>query len=137
MTELSDARLIRLPQFLDGDGLLVPTEAGRQVPFLQIQRMFAIVTGAKRGRHAHKLCSQFLLCVSGAIDVVADDGKERKTFTLDSPGLALFVPPGLWLDCDVRGEESVIIVLCDRPYEEHDYIRDYDQFLSFRKAASA
>jgi dTDP-4-dehydrorhamnose 3,5-epimerase-like enzyme len=139
MTELSDARLIRPPQFLDGDGLLVPTEAGRQVPFLQIQRMFAIVapTGAKRGRHAHKLCSHFMLCVSGAVDIVCDDGKERKTFALDHPELALFVPPGLWLECDVRENDSVLIVLCDRLYEEHDYIRDYDQFLSFRKAARA
>ena len=139
MTELSDARLIKPPLYVDpnGDGLLVPTEAGRQIPFLQIRRMFAMVAaaGAKRGRHAHKLCSQFMLCVCGAVDVLCDDGKDRKTFSLDRPDLALFVPPGLWLEFDARENDSVLIVLCDRRYEEHDHIRDYAEFLSFRKAA--
>jgi dTDP-4-dehydrorhamnose 3,5-epimerase-like enzyme len=136
MTERSDACLIKLPKFLDpnGDGLLVPTEAGRQVPFPQIQRMFAIVApaGAKRGRHAHKLCSHFILCISGAVDVSCDDGKDRVTFALDRPELALFVPPRLWLEFDVRENDSVLIVLCDRLYEEHDHIRNYAEFLSFR-----
>jgi dTDP-4-dehydrorhamnose 3,5-epimerase-like enzyme len=136
MSELGDARLIKVPKYLapNGDGLLVPTEAGRQIPFLQIQRMFAIVApvGAKRGRHAHKLCSQFMLCVGGAIDVVCDDGKDRKSFSLDQPELALFVPPRLWLEFDARENDSVLIVLCDRLYEEHDHIRNYAEFLSFR-----
>jgi len=141
MNELSDARLIKLPQFVDpdGDGLLVVTEAGEQVPFHQIQRMFTIVApaGAKRGYHAHRLCSQFLLCVSGAFDVVCDDGRDRKTFSLDQPELALSVPPGLWLEIDAKQNDSTLIVLCDRLYEPHDYIRDYAEFLSFRKVPRA
>jgi UDP-2-acetamido-3-amino-2,3-dideoxy-glucuronate N-acetyltransferase len=72
MDEFGEASLIKVPRYLDpdGDGLLVVTEAGKQVPF-QIERMFTIVApaGAKRGHHAHRLCSQFLLCVSGAVDV--------------------------------------------------------------------
>jgi hypothetical protein len=33
--------------------------------------------------------------------------------------------------------ESVLIMLCDRVYEAHDYIRDYAEFLSFREALRA
>jgi dTDP-4-dehydrorhamnose 3,5-epimerase-like enzyme len=77
------------------------------------------------------------MCVSGAVDVVCDDGSDRKTFLLDRSELALLVPPGLWLVIDVRQDNSVLIVLCDRPYEPHDYIRDYADFLSFRKAPRA
>jgi WxcM-like, C-terminal len=114
--------------------LLVVTEAGEHVPFHRIQRMFMIVAlaGAKRGRHAHRLCSQFMLCVKGsAVDVVCDDGMDRKTFSLDHPELALFVPPGLWIEIDARqNAESVLIVLCDRLYEEHDYIRNYVPVIS-------
>ncbi len=86
MNELSDVRLIKPPQYVDADGLLVVTEAGAQVPF-EIQRMFTIVApaGAKRGQHAHRLCSQFMLCVNGAVDIVCDDGRDRKTFSLDRP----------------------------------------------------
>jgi dTDP-4-dehydrorhamnose 3,5-epimerase-like enzyme len=140
MNELGDARLIKLPKHAaaNGDGVLVVAEAAEQVPF-QIQRMFTIVApaGAKRGQHAHRLCSQFMVCVRGAVEVVCDDGSDRKTFSLDSGELALLVPPGLWIDIDIRQDESILVVLCDRLYEERDYIRDYAEFLSFRKTPRA
>ncbi len=136
MNELGDAHLIRLPKHAsaNGDGVLVVAEAAEQVPF-QIQRMFTIVeaAGAKRGRHAHRLWSQFMVCVRGAVDIVCDDSADRKTFSLDSAELALFVPPGLWVEIDMKQDDSVLIVLCDRVYEEHDYIRDYAKFRAFRK----
>ena len=66
MNELRDARLIKLPKHAaaNGDGVLVAAETAQQVPF-QIQGMFTIVApaGAKRGQHAHRLCSQFMVCV--------------------------------------------------------------------------
>ena len=140
LNELRDARLIKLPKHAtaNGDGVLVVAEAAQQVPF-QIQRMFTIVApaGAKRGRHAHRLCSQFMVCVRGAVHVVCDDGSDRKTFSLDSGELALLVPPALWVDIDIRQEQSVLIVLCDRIYEEHDYISNYAEFLAFRKTPRA
>jgi dTDP-4-dehydrorhamnose 3,5-epimerase-like enzyme len=140
MNEFGDARLIKLPKHAaaNGDGVLVVAEAAQQVPF-QIQRMFTIVApaGAKRGQHAHRLCSQFMVCVRGAVEVVCDDGSDRKTFSLDSGELALLVPPGLWIDIYIRQDESILVILCDRLYEERDYIRDYAEFLSFRKTARA
>lgn len=140
MNELSDARLIKLPKHAtaNGDGVLVVAEAVEQVPF-QIQRMFTIVApaGAKRGRHAHRLCSQFMVCVRGAVDVFCDDGSDAKTFSLDSGELALLVPPTLWVNIDIRQDQSVLIVLCDRVYEEHDYISNYAEFLSLRKTPRA
>jgi dTDP-4-dehydrorhamnose 3,5-epimerase-like enzyme len=140
MNELADACLIKLPKHAaaNGDGVLVVAEAAQQVPF-QIQRMFTIVApaGAKRGQHAHRLCSQFMVCVKGAVEVVCDDGSDRKTFSLDSGELALLVPPDLWVEIDFKQDQSVLIVLCDRVYEEHDYLRDYAEFLSFRKTPRA
>ena len=98
INKLDDARLIKLPKHPanNGDGVLVVAEAAQQVPF-QIQRMFTIVAaaGAKRGQHAHRLCSQFMLCVRGAVSVLCDNGSDRKAFLLDSGELGLLVPPGL------------------------------------------
>jgi dTDP-4-dehydrorhamnose 3,5-epimerase-like enzyme len=140
MNKLNDARLIKLPKHggANGDGVLVVAEAAEQVPF-QIQRMFTIVAaaGAKRGQHAHRLCSQFMVCVSGSVSVVCDDGGDRKTFSLDSGELALLVPPELWIEIEMRQDQSILVVLCDRVFEEHDYIRDYAAFLSFRKTPRA
>jgi dTDP-4-dehydrorhamnose 3,5-epimerase-like enzyme len=140
MNELADARLIKLPKHAgaNGDGVLVVAEAAQQVPF-QIQRMFTIVApaGAMRGHHAHRLCSQFMICVRGAVAVVCDDDANRKAFFLDSGEMALLVPPQLWVEIDFKQDQSILIVLCDRPYEEHDYIRDYAEFLSIRKTPRA
>ena len=135
MNQLSDARLIDLPLHSRADGEVVVAEAAAQVPF-RIERMFALAApaGTKRGRHAHRLCSQFMICVSGAVDVVCEDGSKRNTYALNRRNQALLVPPGLWNTVEFRQNESVLIVLCDRVYEADDYIRDYAEFLSFRES---
>ena len=134
----SKARLIELPRHARADGEVVVAEATAQVPF-RIERMFALSApaGAKRGRHAHRLCSQFMICVSGAVDVVCEDGRKKNTFALERRDQALLVPPGVWNTVEFRQDESVLIVLCDRIYEAHDYIHDYPEFLSFRESVRA
>jgi dTDP-4-dehydrorhamnose 3,5-epimerase-like enzyme len=138
MNQLTEARLIELPRHARADGEVIVAEAAAQVPF-RIERMFALAAsaGAKRGRHAHRLCSQFMICVSGAVDVVCEDGSNKNTFALNRRNQALLVPPGLWNTVEFRQDESVLIVLCDRVYEADDYIRDYAEFLSFRESAVA
>jgi dTDP-4-dehydrorhamnose 3,5-epimerase-like enzyme len=138
MVQLRDARLIELPRHTRADGEVVVAEAAAQVPF-RIERMFALAApaGAERGRHAHRLCSQFMICVSGAVDVVCEDGSSKNTFALERRNRALLVPPGLWNTVKFRQNESVLIVLCDRVYEVDDYIRDYAEFLSFRESVRA
>lgn len=135
MKKLEDAQVIALPRHAKRDGEIVVAEAAGQVPF-RIERMFALTApaGAKRGRHAHRRCAQFMVCVHGAMDVVCTDGRAERTFSLDRSNLALVVPPTIWNTVTVHTEGSVLVVLCDRPYEEHDYIRDYAEFLAFRKA---
>ncbi len=138
MNQLSGARLIDLPLHASADGEVVVAEVAAQVPF-RIERMFALVApaGAKRGRHAHRRCSQFMICVSGAVDVVCEDGSAKNTFALSRRNHALLVPPGLWNTVEFRQNDSVLIVLCDRVYEADDYIRDYAEFLSFRESGRA
>jgi dTDP-4-dehydrorhamnose 3,5-epimerase-like enzyme len=138
MSKLTDARLVELPRHARADGEVVVAEAAAQVPF-RIERMFALTApaGAERGRHAHRLCSQFMICVSGAVDVVCEDDTSKRTFALNRRNQALLVPPGLWNTVKFRQNESVLIVLCDRVYEADDYIRDYAEFLSFRESVQA
>ena len=131
----SDARTIELPRYRREDGEIVVAEGSSQLLFA-IARMFTLRApqGATRGHHAHRRCSLLLLCVHGAIDIVNDDSREQRTFTLDRGNVALLVPPTIWHSLIFRATNSVLVVLCDRHFQEEDYIREYPDFLAFRKA---
>jgi dTDP-4-dehydrorhamnose 3,5-epimerase-like enzyme len=133
--KVDDARMIDLPRYAREDGEIVVAEAAASVPFA-IARMFTIraPNGARRGEHAHHHCSQLMLCVHGSVDVVCDDSRDQQTFTLDRGNLALFVPPTIWNTVIFRQDDSVLVVLCNRAFEERDYIRDYPDYLNFRNA---
>jgi dTDP-4-dehydrorhamnose 3,5-epimerase-like enzyme len=135
LCSISEVRQIELPLHTSNSGAIAVAEAGVQVPFV-IARMFTLQVplGVVRGEHAHRRCSQFMLCVSGAVDITCADGREQRVFSLDRGDLALLVPPTIWNTVTVRKDNSVLAVLCDRPYEEHDYIRDFGQFVAFREA---
>lgn len=124
-----NAKTIRFPRHADKNGVLHVYESGRHVPF-DIRRIFTVsaMAGDIRGNHAHKQCTQLLVCTSGTIRVVCDDGLALTTYTLDSPDVGLLVPPGVWAREDYLTDGAVLMVLCDRVYEEQDYIRDYDEF---------
>jgi dTDP-4-dehydrorhamnose 3,5-epimerase-like enzyme len=127
-------RLIELPRYAREDGEIVVAQAFNQVPFV-MARAFTLTAplGARRGEHAHRRCTQFMLCVHGAVDILCDDSREKEIFTLDRNNLALCVPPTIWTTLIFKEERSVVMVLCDRLFEEADYLREYDEFLAFRK----
>jgi hypothetical protein len=134
-SSFSEIRKIKLPNHARDDGEVVVAESPTSVPFA-IARMFTLHAplGAERGQHAHRQCSQFMLCVHGAVDVICDEGGQKQTFSLARNNEALLVPPMIWNTVLFRKAETVLVVLCDRPFEEHDYIRDYPEFLAARKA---
>ncbi len=134
---LYDLRLIELPLFASDSGDLVVMEGGAEVP-MDIARVFTIKArdGVRRGRHAHKRCAQMVSCLNGAVDVTCEDGVDKRTFRLDRADRGLYIPPSIWVDICCVAPDTVLAVLCDRPYEENDYIRDYSAFLSYRDSST-
>ena len=135
-SRIGDLRLVDLRSVVEPNGTLVVADAGPHVPF-DIVRVFAVTAvaaGERRGSHAHRRLNQFLICVNGSVAVTVDDGRERRTMVLDHLSRALHVPPGVWAEQVYSGPDAVLMVLCDRPYEEEDYIRDYAAFRSYRNA---
>src|SRR4051812_26641800 len=124
--------LIHFSKHLDDNGVLCVYECGRHVPF-DIRRVFTISArhGDVRGDHAHKKCTQLLVCVSGQIHVACDDGSVVSEYLLDGMGVGLLVPPGIWATEKYLENDAVLMVLCDRGYEAEDYIRDYKDFKTF------
>src|SRR5262249_36161552 len=121
LSRLAEARLVDLPCHTREDGEVVVAEAATGVPFA-IARVFILRAppGAERGKHAHRLCTKCMICSNGAVDVVLDDGAARQTFALDRSNRALVIPPMIWNTVVFRAPESVVTVLCDRPYEAED-----------------
>ncbi len=116
----------------DTNGELCVYEVDKHVPF-DIRRVFTVLAraGDIRGDHAHKKCTQLLVCVSGKIRVSCDNGSAVTQHLLDSMGTGLLIPPGIWAKEEYLEESSVLMVLCDRGYEANDYIRDYQEFKYF------
>jgi len=132
---LNAVKQVGLPHHSADNGDLVVAEELNHVPFA-IARVFVVraQAGAIRGQHAHKICTQFMTCPSGSIEVRCEDGDEAATYVLDQPNSGLLVPPSIWAQQVYLASGSVLMVLCDRPYEPQDYIRDYAEFKTYRLA---
>lgn len=83
-----------------------------------------------RGEHAHRICHQFLVCVSGHVTVAVDDGEHRAEVLLDHPSLGVYIPPLVWASQFRYDASAVLLVFASHPYDPNDYIREYDSFLS-------
>ena len=134
LRSLKDVRWIEFSSSARADGELYVMQAGAEVPF-ELVRVFVVraAVGATRGRHAHRRCSQLLVCVGGAVDVTCDDGAGTASFVLDSPRRGLLVPPTIWAEQKYSQPHSTLMVLCDRPYEAEDYIHGMDAFVKYRR----
>ena len=130
---IKSVELIKFPIFEEDNGELSVFEQNFDaIPFL-IKRIFNVRSeiNSIRGMHAHRLCSQLLICSNGSIEVFCDDSVDQKVFLLDQPNLGLLVPPGIWAEQKYIQKNSSMTVICDRLYEPEDYISDYDNFKEF------
>ena len=91
-----------------------------------------MVPEVARGAHAHKELQQLLIATSGSVDVIMDDGADKKTFHLDKPWKGLLIPPGLWRDLENFSGGAVLMCLSSEKYDAADYIRDYQKFLNYK-----
>ncbi len=134
MNNLKDLETINLVMHKDERGELLPIEFQKNFK-IPIKRSFLVYGrhNVVRGNHAHKLCNQFLCCLNGICEVNCDDGKESNKEILDNPTKILKIPNMIWSSQRYLSENSIILVLCDLDYSEEDYIRDYEDFINYRK----
>lgn len=128
---LLESQIINLPKIADPRGNLSIIEQFKQIPF-EIKRTYWIYDvpgGCDRGGHAYKENQEFIVALSGAFDVVLDDGKEKKTFSLNRSYNGLYVPKGMWRTMTNFSTNSLALVLSSTEYDVNDYIMDYEEFL--------
>lgn len=130
--------LAEFPRITDMRGSLSVGEFEKSIPF-PVKRYFLVFdvpSEETRGEHAHKECHQFLICVHGSCNVVADDGVNRQEFVLDRPNLGLHLPPMTWGIQYKYSSDAVLLVFASHYYESSDYIRNYAEFRRLRRGKS-
>jgi dTDP-4-dehydrorhamnose 3,5-epimerase-like enzyme len=128
-------QLINLPKFEDPRGNLTFIEEVNHIPF-RIKRVYWIYDvpgGQVRGGHAFKEQCEFIIALSGSFDVVVDDGKTKKVYSLNRSYYGLYIPNGLWRHMENFSTNAVVLVLSSTFFNEADYIRNYDDFLNWRE----
>ena len=128
---MEQPRIIDLPKISDPRGNLSVIEEMKDIPF-KIERTYWIYDvpgGEGRGGHAYRKNQEFIVALSGAFDVIIDNGREKQVFTLNRSYYGLYVPAGLWRKMDNFSTNSLAMVLASEHYSREDYIYDYNQFL--------
>lgn len=130
-----DCSIIHLPKFGDRRGNITAINNGLEIPFdtKRVFYLYDIPGGESRGAHAHKECHQFLVAVSGAFEVLLDDGLTKRQVQLNSPTIGLHIPPGIWASEVNFSSGSICLVMASMEYSEEDYLRDYEEFIRFKK----
>ena len=132
---IDDVKIIELPKFTDPRGNLSFVEQLNHIPF-EIKRTYWIYDvpgGENRGGHAFKENQEFIVALSGAFDVIVDDGQNKKKFTLNRSYYGLYVPVGIWREMENFSTNSLALEFGSMHYDERDYIREYDEYLKMKK----
>lgn len=130
---IHDCKIIELPKFLDARGNLSFAENFKQVPF-EIKRtywLYDVPGGIGRGGHAEINNEELVISMSGSFEILVDDGKEQKTFTLNRSYYGLYIPKGLWREIKEFSTNALALEFGSIPYDVNDYIRSYEEFLAY------
>ena len=122
--------IINLPKILDKRGNLTFIEGKKHIPF-EIKRAYWIYDvpgGEKRGGHAYKTMREFVIALSGSFDVMLDDGKDKKVYSLNRSYYGLYIPEMVWREINNFSTNALCLVLASDFYKKEDYIRNYKNF---------
>lgn len=135
-TTIHDCKLIDLRKISDPRGNLTVIEGNDDVPFdiKRVYYLYDVPGGESRGAHAHKALYQLIVAASGSFTVTLDDGREKISYNLKRSYYGLLVVPGIWRDLDDFSSGSVLLCLASEHYDSADYIRNYDEFLAYKKS---
>jgi WxcM-like, C-terminal. len=132
---MEQPQITQLPKIVDPRGNLSFFEFPKQIPFA-MQRVYWIYDvpgGEIRGSHAFKEQNEFIVALSGSFDVILHDGIEELKFSLNRSYYGLYVPKMLWRKLENFSTNALALIASDRKYNDQDYIRDFDTFLSYKK----
>lgn len=130
MDQIHHPQLLRLKRIPDLRGNLTVLEQGCDVPFgpQRVYWIYDVPGGERRYGHAYRRNRELIVALTGSFDVHVDTGCERETYHLNRSYYAVYVPAGCWREITNFSTGAVALVLASEPYDEADYLRDYNDF---------
>lgn len=134
-SRISDVKLINLPKIEDPRGNLSFLEELKHIPF-KINRSYWIYDvpgGQVRGGHSFITQEEFIIAISGSFDLLVDDGFKSHIYSLNRSYHGIYIPSGIWRQMENFSTNSVAVVLSSTKFDQNDYIREYDDFLTIKR----
>lgn len=134
MYSVEDCVIVTLPKIHNESGNITVLENNIDIPFdvKRVYYLYDVPMGSERGGHGHYELEQFIIAASGSFTFQLNDGVNTKEVFLNDPSKALYIKPGIWREIKDFSSGSICLVLASQEYNENDYIRNYDDFLTFR-----
>lgn len=126
-------------QLISENGNLTVFPLNQAEMHMSVARIFTInhvPPNQIRGDHAHKICTQLVVCLSGRVELELTDGNQTVTYVLQDSSFGILIPPGIWNKIRFQDENTVLMVLCDKLYDPDEYIRDWATFLKLKNRSS-
>lgn len=121
---------IDLPAHADGRGTLTAIEASETIPF-EIKRVFYLADiVADRAGHAHRDTHQVVIGLAGSFDVEVSDGRQVRSFPMQTPSKGLYLPPMLFVRLKNFSPGAVMLALASTHYDRAKSIRSWEEYLS-------
>jgi hypothetical protein len=130
-----DCTILQLPQVHTEGGSITSINNQFEIPFetKRVYYLYDVPGGEARGGHGHQELQQLIVAASGSFDLIVDDGNTKRVFSLNRPNMGVYMPAGLWRELDNFSSGSICLVLASMEYSEGDYLREYEEFIKYKK----
>lgn len=134
-SSIYNCNIIELAKIHNNAGSITVVTGEESVPFpiKRIYYLYDVPGNEERGGHGHKELHQIIVAASGSFTITLYDGNVKRSFMLNNPNLGLLIIPGIWRELTDFSSGSVCLVLASHVYEESDYIRDFEEFIQYKK----
>ena len=127
---MENIQIINLPKIEDPRGNLSFIEEENHIPF-KIKRTYWIYDvpgGQIRGGHAFREQKEFIVALSGSLDLIVNDGEKTEKYHLNRSYYGIYIPNGIWRHMENFSTNTLVVVLSSTFYNENDYVRNFKDF---------
>jgi len=133
---IDQAKIIELPKIIDERGNLSFLEEENHIPF-KMERAYWIYDvpgGSSRGGHAFIRQHEFIIALSGSMDILISDGVNEKKINLNRSYYGLYIPNMIWRQMDNFSTNSLALIVSSTSYDPNDYVYDEKKYLELLNA---